>query len=240
MTQVPRFNSQSVTRAKIIEVAADLLHREGPAGVTTRAVALGAGVQAPAIYRLFGDKEGLLEAVAEHVMAGFVTAKAAVVEEAESANVDPLDDLRAGWDAQIAFGLANTVLFHLLSDPARVQSSAAAQAGRQVLHARVHRIASAGKLRVSEERAVGIIQAAGVGAIQTMVAMPVDERDPGLPDAMYAAVLEQILTDAPEKDAADTLTATVAFRAIAPGLEMLSAAERNILVEWLDRAISEL
>ncbi|WP_338419811.1 TetR family transcriptional regulator [Streptomyces klenkii] len=33
--------------------------------MTTRAVAAAAGVQAPAIYRLFGDKDGLLEAVAE-------------------------------------------------------------------------------------------------------------------------------------------------------------------------------
>jgi len=236
--QATRSSSQSVARAKIIDVAADLLRREGPAGVTTRAVAIGAGVQAPAIYRLFGDKEGLLEAVAEHVMAGYVTAKAAIVEEAASGNIDPLEDLRAGWDAQIAFGLANTVLFHLLSDPARVQSSAAARAGREVLLSRVHRVALAGRLRVSEERAVGIIQAAGIGAIQTIVATPFEQRDAGLPDAMYDAVLNQILTDAPERAAADTLATTVAFRAIAPQLEILSAAERSVLGEWLDRVIA--
>ena len=238
MIQATRSSSQSVARAKIIDVAADLLRREGPAGVTTRAVAIGAGVQAPAIYRLFGDKEGLLEAVAEHVMAGYVTAKAAIVEEAASGNIDPLEDLRAGWDAQIAFGLANTVLFHLLSDPARVQSSAAARAGREVLLSRVHRVALAGRLRVSEERAVGIIQAAGIGAIQTIVATPFEQRDAGLPDAMYDAVLNQILTDAPERAAADTLATTVAFRAIAPQLEILSAAERSVLGEWLDRVIA--
>ncbi|MGI3786407.1 MAG: TetR/AcrR family transcriptional regulator, partial [Janthinobacterium lividum] len=67
--------TRNVTRARVVDVAAHLLQSEGPAAVTTRAVAEGAGVQAPTIYRLFGDKDGLLEAVAEHVMAAFVSAK---------------------------------------------------------------------------------------------------------------------------------------------------------------------
>jgi AcrR family transcriptional regulator len=66
-----------------------------------------AGVQPPAIPRLFGDKDGLLEAVAEHVMAAFASSKAAIVEAASADNVVPLDDLRAGWQSQIAFGVAN-------------------------------------------------------------------------------------------------------------------------------------
>jgi AcrR family transcriptional regulator len=208
--------------------------------VTTRAVAVGAGVQAPAIYRLFGDKDGLLEAVAEHVMSEFVSAKAAIVQAAADDNIDPLDDLRAGWDTQIAFGLANPVLFRLLSDPSRVERSPAAQSGRRVLEARVHRVAAAGKLRVSENRAVGIIQAAGSGAIQTMLATPPELRDTGLPDAMYDAVLSQILTDAPGPVSDDRTSAVVAFRAVAPELEALSSAERQVLLEWLDRAIAGL
>jgi len=67
------------TQAAIVEVAARLLDTGGPDAVTTRAVAAEAGVQAPTIYRLFGDKDGLLEAVAEQVMATFVSAKAATV-----------------------------------------------------------------------------------------------------------------------------------------------------------------
>src|ERR1700677_3669653 len=51
------------TRENLVEVAARLLREQGAAAVTTRAVALAAGVQAPAIYRLFGDKDGLLDAV---------------------------------------------------------------------------------------------------------------------------------------------------------------------------------
>src|SRR5690348_1292371 len=88
---------RSDTRSKIIDVAARLLREEGPAAVTTRGVAEHAGVQAPTIYRLFGDKDGLLDTVAEHVMATYVAAKAAIVAAASAGDVDPLDDLRAGW-----------------------------------------------------------------------------------------------------------------------------------------------
>ena len=69
-------SSRSATRSIIIDVAAQLLQEHGPLAVTTRGVADRAGVQAPTIYRLFGDKDGLLDAVAEHVMATFVSAKA--------------------------------------------------------------------------------------------------------------------------------------------------------------------
>ena len=228
------------TRSRVVEAAARLLREGGPSSVTTRGVAEAAGLQAPAIYRMFGDKDGLLEAVAEHVMSGYVATKAADVEAAEVARVDPLDDLRAGWNAQIAFGLANPTLFRLLSDPDRVRGSAAARAGLAVLQERIRRVAAGGRLRVSEQRAVNLIQAAGIGAIQTLLATPPDDRDPGLAEAMLEAVLRQIVADPGHSNEHidDTaLTATVAFRAIASGLDGLTAAERHLVVEWLDRAI---
>jgi AcrR family transcriptional regulator len=166
------------TRERIVDAAANLLRDAGPTALTTRRVALDAGVQAPAIYRLFGDKDGLLEAVAEHVMAGYVSAKAAVVIAAETDGVDPLVDLREGWHAQIAFGLANPTLFRLLSEPDRVRTSAAARSGREVLEARVRRVAETGRLAVSERRAVEMISAAGVGVITTLLAQEPGQRDP--------------------------------------------------------------
>src|ERR1700753_2950776 len=121
------------TRDNLVEVAARLLREQGASAVTTRRVAEAAGAQPPTIYRLFGDKDGLLDAVAEHVMATLVSAKLAVVAAASADNVDPLEDLRAGWETQIDFGVANPALFRLLSDPDRVQRSPAAQSGRRVL-----------------------------------------------------------------------------------------------------------
>lgn len=233
-------SGRSDARSKIIDVAARLLREQGPAAVTTRGVAAHAGVQAPTIYRLFGDKDGLLDTVAEHVMATHVAAKAAIVAAASAGDVDPLDDLRAGWDMQIDFGVANPALFRLLSDPDRALRSPAVQSGRRVLDARVHRIATTGRLRVSERRAVDLIHAAGTGAITTILATPIEQRDPGLADEMLEAVLRQILTDAPEPAEGGPMAATVAFRAIAPRLDMLSGAERQLLRDWLDRAIDAL
>ncbi len=225
------------TRTKIVETAARLLHEAGPAAVTTRGVAEAAGLQAPAIYRLFGDKDGLLEAVAEHVMAGYVAAKADLVDSAVADDVEPLTDLRDGWRRQIEFGLANPSVFRLLSDPDRVRDSAAARSGRAVLHARVRRVAATGRLRVSEGRAVDLISAAGVGVIQLLLATPEADRDDELAPAMFEAVLAQILTDQPAPTDAGALPVTVAFRAAAPTLTGLSKAERSVLIEWLDRAI---
>lgn len=233
-------SSRNDVRSRIVEVAARLLEERGPVGVTTRGVAEQAGVQAPTIYRLFGDKDGLLDAVAEHVLATFVSAKSVSVAAATAAELDPLDDLRAGWETQIRFGIANPSLFALLSDPARGLRSPAVQSGRQVLATRVHRIAAAGRLRVSEQRAGDLIQAAGTGAIFALLSMPPEQRDPGLATAMYDAVLSQILTDAPAPAPAGPLATAVTLRALAPQLDPLSAAERLLLTEWLDRAITRL
>lgn len=231
-------STRAATRSRIIDVAARLLQEQGPAAVTTRGVAEGAGVQAPTIYRLFGDKDGLLEAVAEQVMTTFVSAKAAIVKAAAEAAVDPLEDLRAGWETQIAFGVANPALFRLLSDPGRVVDSPAAQSGKRVLEARVHRVATTGRLRVGESRAVDLIQAAGIGTIQTLLATPHDRRDPGLAGAMYDATLAHILSDTPARADDAPIAAAVAFRAATPRLDMLSGSERQLLAEWLDRVIT--
>ena len=67
-----------------------MLREQGVAAVTTRAVAEAAGVQAPTIYRLFGDKDGLLDAVAEHVLAVYVADKAVAADSG-----DPIAVLRA-------------------------------------------------------------------------------------------------------------------------------------------------
>jgi AcrR family transcriptional regulator len=233
-------SSRSDTRSKIVDVAAQLLRERGPAAVTTRGVAEGAGVQAPTIYRLFGDKDGLLDAVAEHVMATYVSAKAAIVATASAEDVDPLDDLRAGWDMQIGFGVANPTLFVLLSDPARALRSPATQSGRQVLQSRVHRVALTGRLRVSEQRAVDLIHAAGTGAVLTLLSTPPEQRDPQLADDLFDTVLRRIVTDVPERPETSPAASAVAVRAIASQLTVLSDAERHLLTEWLDRVIVAL
>lgn len=229
------------TRARIVEVAGSMLRELGAAAVTTRAVADGAGVQAPTIYRLFGDKDGLLEAVAEHAMTTFAAVKADAVRAARDGRTDPVDDLRAGWSMTIGFGLANPHLFVLLSDPERGRRSAAARAGTALLAERIQRVAEAGRLAVPERRAVELVHAAGTGAVLAVLAAPVDERDPSLADDVLDAVLGRILvpsastTDDGGTGGDAVTSAAITLRAAAPRLDRLSAAERTMLAEWLDR-----
>ncbi|SER39693.1 TetR/AcrR family transcriptional regulator [Microlunatus flavus] len=234
-------SGRDATRTRIVEVAARLLEESGPAAVTTRAVAAEAGVQAPTLYRLFGDKDGLMEAVAEHVMAAYVRAKAEHERASSEAGSDPLEDLRTSWEAQVAFGLANPALFRLLSDPARVVGSPAAQAGLRVLEARVHRLAATGRLRVGEPHAVALVQAAGQGTIQVLLTTPPAQRDPALADRMLAAVLDQVLSPvaapATDRPGSSAIAPAVALRALAPQLDVLTESERGLLAEWLDRVV---
>lgn len=226
------------TRSRIVEVAGTMLREQGAAAVTTRAVAEGAGVQAPTIYRLFGDKDGLLEAVAEHAMSAFAAVKAEAVRAAQDEQTDPVEDLRAGWGMTIAFGLANPDLFVLLADPERGRRSAAARAGTALLADRVRRVAEAGRLAVPERRAVDLVHAAGTGAVLAILSASPADRDPALADDALEAVLGRILVTgapAPHGPGDAVSSAAITLRAAVSDLDVLSAAERAMLAEWLDR-----
>ena len=109
---------------------------------TTRAVAAAAGVQAPTIYRLFGDKNGLLAAVAEQVLADVIATKDRAASEG-----DPVLELRHGWDDYVAFGLSHPAVFRLMNGSATGPLSSAMAGRLAVLAKRVHRVARAGRLR---------------------------------------------------------------------------------------------
>jgi AcrR family transcriptional regulator len=219
------------TRAQLVEVAAHLLATQGPDAVTTRSVALAAGVQAPAIYRLFGDKNGLLDAVAEHGLATYVARKPPV-----DADADPVESLHAGWELHVGFGLANPELFRLMHTAPRTPGGrAAAAAGIGVLQARVHRVAEAGRLRVAERRAVDLISAAGTGVVFALIDQPEEQRDGTLADTAWESVCATILTGASTPASTGPAAAAVTLRAALPDLAALTAAERALLGDWLDR-----
>jgi AcrR family transcriptional regulator len=224
-------SSRDRARAHLVEVAAELLAAQGPDAVTTRSVALAAGVQAPTIYRLFGDKSGLLDAVAEHGFATYVARKPPVGTDA-----DPVEGLCAGWMLHIGFGLANPALFRLMHTALRTPDGrATAAAGAGVLRARVHRVAEAGRLRVTERRAVDLIMAAGTGVVFTLIDQAEDERDGTLADMAWESVCAAILADTSTAAITGPAAAAVTLRAALPGLTELTAAERALLGDWLDR-----
>jgi AcrR family transcriptional regulator len=222
-----------------VQVAANLLATQGPDAVTTRSVALAAGLQAPAIYRLFGDKNGLLDAVVEHGFATYLSNKPPVGTNADDA--DPIAGLRAGWELHVGFGLANPGLFRLMLTALRTpDGQAIAAAGEEILRARVHRVAAAGRLRVTERRAVDLIRAAGTGVVFTLIDQPEAERDEALADTAWESVCAAILTDPATTAIPGPAAAAVTLRAALPGLTTLTPAERALLADWLDRIAGSL
>lgn len=215
-------------RERIVEAAAALLADGGTDAVSTRAVSAAAGVQPPTIYRLFGDKQGLLDAVVVHGFTAYLHSKAAV-EPLD----DPVEDLRAGWDQHVALGVDNPALYTLMY--ARGAATPAAVAAFEVLAERVTRIAKAGRLAVPESRAVALIHAAGHGTTLTLIATPEADRDPQLSVAAREAVIAAITTDPSPGTSPGPVTAAVTLRAVLPGTDALTPPERTLMAEWLDR-----
>ncbi|MEV1169428.1 TetR/AcrR family transcriptional regulator [Nonomuraea sp. NPDC049784] len=218
-------------RDRIIAAAIRLLTEGGPDAVSTRAVSTAAGVQPPAIYRLFSDKQGLLDAVATHGFTVYLSSKTSVEPTG-----DPVEDLRAGWDLHVGLGLANPALYTLMyGQPRPGASSPAAHAAAEILAQHIRRIAEAGRLRIPEERAAALVHAAGCGTTLTLIATPEHRRDPALSHAVREAVIAAITTDAPATAAPGPMAAAVALRAVLPQSDALTASERNLMRDWLDR-----
>jgi AcrR family transcriptional regulator len=224
-------SSRERTRAQLVEVAAHVLAADGPDAVTTRSVALAAGVQAPTIYRLFGDKNGLLDAVAEHGFASYLARKPPVGTDS-----DPVEGLRAGWELHIGFGLENPRLFRLMHTALRTpEGQAVAATGIRILQARVHQVAKAGRLRVTEGLAVDLIRSAGTGVVFTLIDQAEDERDGTLADTAWESVRAAILADVSTAAIPGPAAAAVTLRAALADLTALTPAERALLGDWLDR-----
>ena len=199
--------------------------------MTTRAVASAASVQPPTLYRLFGDKRGLLDAVAQHGVASFIAEKVAAVP-----HPDPVQDLREAWDAYVTFGLTNPAVFAIMNEIGSAEPrSPAALAGIAVLRLRVRRLALAGCLRMAEERAVALIHAAGVGTITTLLATPQDERDPKLPTVARDAVLAALVADRSEQGGDALASLAVSLRARLDTADALTPGERLLLHELMNR-----
>lgn len=223
----------ATTRDRIIDAASALLAEGGRHAVSTRAVSAAAGVQAPAIYRIFGDMQGLLDAVASHGFETYLRSK----KDTPSTD-DPVDDLRQGWDLHIGFGLANSALYSLIYGDVRPGGEPpAARQASEILATLIHRIAEAGRLRMSEERAAVLVHATGRGMTLTLITMPEDQRDISLSTIARESVIAAITTDPPsdELERNGLVTTAVALRALLPRTTALTTPERALLADWLDR-----
>ena len=203
-----------------------------------RAIAAEAGVQAPTIYRQFGDMRGLLDEVASFGFSAYLRDKTAR-RRAE----DPVEDLRRGWDLHVGFGLANPAFYALMYGDPGNRPTAALEA-EEILHGLVQRIAEAGRLRVGVERAAGMVHAAGRGVVMSLNGQDPGDRDPGLSEATREAVLVTVTTDGIDEAASErtgrdrAANRAVALKAVLPEAgDRLTPSERALLSEWLDRLV---
>jgi len=222
-------------RERIVRAAAELLAHGGRGAVTTRAVASRVGASPPTIYRLFGEKKGQLTAVAEYGYARFIAAKSPL-----RPTVNPVDDLRSGWSLAVEFGLNNPELFLLIySEPHSAAMAAAVRTGTERMHARIQRVAAAGRLRVEEPLAATILQASARGAVLTWLDQPDDQRDPGFITAMREATIAAVTTETATLAEPGRASAARTLKANLPGQTCLSPAEHHLLIDWLDRLSTE-
>ena len=227
-------------RERIVQAAAELLAEGGREAVSTRAVSTAAGVQAPTIYRQFGDMRGLLDAVASYGFSTYLHGKTSR-ERAE----DPVEDLRRGWDLHVEFGLGSPAFYTLMyGDPRPGAAPTAALEAAGILHGLVLRVAEAGRLRVGVEHAAGVIHAAGVGVVLTLLGTEPEDRDLALSETTREAVLAAVTTNGTDEAATEqtghsrVATRAVALKAIlAEAAAELTPGERIVLSEWLDKLI---
>ena len=228
----------SGTKMRILRVASQLLAEGGTEAVSTRAVSARAGVQQPTLYRLFGDKRGLLEALASYGFERYLAEKYTTHVSTSGA----LDDLRAGWDAHIAFGLSQPELYRLMYAGVHTGArSAAAKEAYQGLLAVMQKIAAIGVLRVPPDVAAQMIQSAAIGVTLRLIASrddpPSSELSPRVRDAVLAAVLVESAAVADSDPAADALAArALSLDSIVTEQHGdLTPAETALLREWLRR-----
>jgi AcrR family transcriptional regulator len=108
-TRKPR-GQGAARRGEILAAAKRLFLAEGYEHATMRRIAAEIGVSAAALYGHFPDKEAILRAIAEATFGELLVR----LEESQRGDDPPLDRLRAGLRAYVAFGLARPDEYRLV------------------------------------------------------------------------------------------------------------------------------
>ncbi|SPL89989.1 Transcriptional regulator, TetR family [[Actinomadura] parvosata subsp. kistnae] len=157
----------STARERILEATSELLATKDALAVSTRAICDRAGVGMPEIYRQFGDKQGLLAAVADLGFERFLANK-----RRNPLTHDPVADLRTAWDSHVTFALANPHLYRLMFTPVGDAKPRAIKEAQALLLSAVERCRQAGRLRTSPELASQSILSANVGVCLMALSFP--------------------------------------------------------------------
>jgi AcrR family transcriptional regulator len=218
-------------RLRMLRAAEQQLSSSEEHDISTRVVCEAVGVGQPVLYRLFGDKAGLLAALVDHGFDRYVQRKRALAK-----TDDPVADLRAGWDDHIAFAVENPAIYRLMFSPTLTRQPEAPQVIFDLLNATLERCARNGALRVPAPLAAQRILSANIGVALAVLVRPDIYTDPLLSTAVRDAVLAACL-DVPAPGAAESGTGPVAIRLAAQLRESpphdLGEEEQQLLLKWL-------
>lgn len=121
------------------------------------------------------------------------------------------------------------------SDPHSRSGSVNLATGEEVLRKRIREIARAGRLRVSEERALDLIKSIGMGTIFSLLSHPEDKRDIGLADAARETMVFALTNEKSGREGNSAIGHAVALKSYLDEISQLSAGEKHLLAEQLDR-----
>lgn len=220
-------------REALLNAAEELLAGSPDGEISTRAVCDAVGVTQPVLYRIFRDKQGLLDALAEVGLQRYAARKQGL-----EVTSDPAADLRAGWDDHMAFAIEHPAIYRLMFSPRPGVHSAARDGVLELVRHALRRCAAAGVLRTELDAGAAMILSANIGLAMNRLTQPDVYGAPELSDLMRDAVFAAVLTEplAPSEDA----PLAIAARQLSAHLELgaqgrLAPEEQALLSLWLQR-----
>ena len=241
-------DERRATRRQVLQVAAKLLEEGGSEAVSTRAVAAAAGITAPALYRIFDDKDGLLAELAAY---GFELYLAEKREALAQTPDDPVADLYRGWDLHVDFGVQHPAFYMLMYGTVQPgRRPPAADEAHALLVTLLTRAADTGRLRVPVEQATRVIHAATTGVTLALIGEDPSGRDLTTSARLRDTVIASVTTDAPAAFGSNLASRALALDAALESMLMagtdagssaadaglpLRDTETALLREWLQR-----
>lgn len=186
-----RIDSAAATRRALLEDAAELLDRGGPAAVTLREVGARAGVSRGAPYRHFADKENLLTAVAAEGW-GRLADRMQLLQN--DSRLRPTDTLRAALDSVVTVSREQPHLYQLMFTPPAGDPAAVVRAAQRMCDAFLAIVAAVvGEQDAQRCSAILLTGVHGAAGLETSGLLSTDKwhtRAEALIEALVAMVTE--------------------------------------------------
>jgi AcrR family transcriptional regulator len=221
-------------RAQMLKAAESQLQKSPDSDVSTRAVCEAVGVGAPMLYRLFGDKNGLISAVVDNVFERYLSRK-----RAQPPSDDPVKDLYKTWDDHVAFALKNPVVYRIAYAPSLAQVPAGVDEGRQLVVSRLVRCAAAGRLNTTPDEAAQALTSACVGVNLCLLTQPAIYCHPDLSRRVRDSVIDGLVTDlgghaADPRGGLREVVAVQMAALIRQSPTPLTGPEVTLMLQWLE------